>query len=85
LNDARFKYFPFNYSEFSHNGQFDIAIIWKLKGVTKEKLLTDLKKQNGCKEILVLSSYLVFDKLKDYNQSSIDSIDSNQVKTPYFF
>jgi hypothetical protein len=74
---CEFKYDPFSYTDFAHNGQFDIAIVWQLTKISKEKLLTELRNQNGCKEILVLSNYLIFSKLKDYNHVSIDSIETN--------
>lgn len=65
---CEFKYEPATKGEFARNGQFDIAIVWKiLPPSTRTSLERDLAEQNGCREIIVLSDdYPVFRSLPQY-------------------
>ena len=62
--ECEFKFMPVSYSDFAHNGQFDIAIVWEISAViSKEKLLNEINIRNGCNEIIVLSEYIEFRSL----------------------
>jgi hypothetical protein len=63
--------------DFSHNGSFDVAIIWSLPPTeTKDHLLNDLLTQNGCSELLVLSEYKAFRDLPTYTVDSLSRLGS---------
>lgn len=69
---CEFKFIPQSKDDFSHNGKFDIAVVWSIKSpLTKEKLLQDLLEQNGCHEIVVLDETSKFHKLPDYELENI--------------
>lgn len=51
---CEFKFIPSSKNEFSHNGRFDIAIVWSLpSGISKDQLLHELLEQNGCSRLIV--------------------------------
>ena len=65
---CEFKFAPCSKQEFAHNGQFDIAIVWKIRTPSnKQQLLDELKVQNGCQEIIVMSDVSNFLNLEDYH------------------
>ncbi len=68
---CEFKFAPTCKEDFSHNGQFDIAIIWKVSApLTKQRLIDELLQQNGCHEVVVLSEYSAFSNLNEYRTLS---------------
>jgi len=65
---CEFKYEAYDKSQFADNGQFDIAIMWKIRyPVTKESLLEQLRVQNGCQEVVILSNEAAFSHLEEYH------------------
>ena len=71
---CEFKFDPTSASDFKHNGNFDIAIVWKLSKVSREKLLEGLKEQNGCERIINMSENAHFNTLLVYNHEMLNSI-----------
>jgi len=68
IRACEFKYDPCDKSAFAANGQFEVAIVWKIQSPSnKESLLEELKIQNGCQEILVLSQEAAFTHLDKYH------------------
>jgi len=64
---CEFKFAPSCKEDFSHNGQFDIAIIWKISApLTKQRLNDELLRQNGCHEVIILSEDSAFNNLNEY-------------------
>ena len=64
---CEFKYAPNTKHDFAINGQFDIAIIWSFPPSTRDSLAKDLREQNGCGEVIVLSDdYPEFGRLPKY-------------------
>ena len=76
---CEFKFIPSGKEDFSHNGRFDIAIIWSLPpGRSKQQLLNDLLEQNGCAEVVVLHEIKAFQDLPAYTSnfsSTLGNID----------
>lgn len=69
---CEFKFRPSSVTEFSHNGKFDVAIMWSISApLTKESLLKGLFEQNGCLELIVLDEISEFHALPDYNLSNV--------------
>jgi hypothetical protein len=63
--------------DFSHNGSFDVAVVWSLPPTeTKEHLLHDLLAQNGCSELIVLSEFKEFRDLPTYSRESLSRLGS---------
>ena len=70
---CEFKFMPTGKSDFSHNGKFELAIVWKLAtNVTKSQLANDLFAQNSCTEIIVLTESKAFSNLPHYTPQAID-------------
>jgi hypothetical protein len=67
---CEFKYLAAGKKNFEENGQFDIAIVWGLRGITKEQLRVDLKAQHGCREVVVLTEDKAF---LDLPEQSVDA------------
>ena len=67
---CEFKFIPTNKIDFSHNGQFQIAIIWDY-GYDKEQIRKDLLEQNGCSEVIALSEIKAFSSLADYKYETV--------------
>jgi len=83
LKKCEFKYMPNSKEEFERNGNFDIAIIWSLSNPSsREKLKEDLLKQNSCQEIIILSDFIEFNRLPEYQIiNDIKEIhDSNELR-----
>ncbi|HWW00457.1 MAG TPA: hypothetical protein VNZ64_12225 [Candidatus Acidoferrum sp.] len=73
---CEFKYVPEGIGAFSHNGRFEIAIVWSLgPGVTKPLLLEALLKQNECSELIVLTDMKAFRDLPPYSVASLSKLD----------
>lgn len=68
---CEFKFIPNSKEDFSHNGKFDIAVIWAYGNISKEKLQADLLEQNGCYEIIALDELKAFHALPDYSKDAI--------------
>jgi hypothetical protein len=69
---CEFKFCPASKDEFSHNGQFDLGVIWSLPpGLPKDRLLSELLVQNGCSELIVLDQLKQFNNLAEYNPDSL--------------
>ncbi|WP_396440415.1 hypothetical protein [Limnohabitans sp.] len=69
---CEFKFCPSNLTEFSHNGKFDIAIMWSISSpLTKESLLKSLLEQNGCNELIVMDEIGDFHSLPNYDLEKI--------------
>jgi len=69
IRRGEFKFIPSSYQDFSHNGQFDVAVVWKLsKGLDEKKLLDELHSQNGCTEIVIMSNAKALSNLPEYNR-----------------
>ena len=67
IRTCEFKYNPRDKSEFATNGQFEVAIVWKIQPPSsKESLLEELRIQNGCQEILVFNQESAFTHLDKY-------------------
>jgi hypothetical protein len=61
LRRCEFKLTPKSAKEFSHNGKFDLAIVWSLGGgLDRSKLLQSLRTKHGCEEIIVLEDDFKF-------------------------
>jgi hypothetical protein len=61
LRRCEFKLTPKSDKEFSHNGKFDLAIVWSLGGgLDRAKLLQSLRTKHGCEEIIVLEDDFKF-------------------------
>lgn len=69
---CEFKFIPNSKEDFSHNGKFDVAVIWAYGGIAKEKLQTDLLQQNGCYEIIALDELKAFHSLPEYSKEAIE-------------
>jgi hypothetical protein len=70
---CEFKFSPNGKEDFSHNGKFDVAVIWSYGKVEKEKLKADLLDQNGCYEVVALEESKEFHSLLEYNNENIKS------------
>ena len=69
---CEFKFCPSSVSEFSHNGKFDVAIMWSISSpLTKATLLKGLLEQNGCHELIAMDEIGEFHSLPEYNISKI--------------
>jgi hypothetical protein len=69
---CEFKFSPRSKEDFSHNGKFDIGIMWSIQPpLTKEQLQRELHDQNGCYELIVLDEISKFHKLPDYDLTNI--------------
>ena len=69
---CEFKFVPNSASDFSHNGEFEIAIVWGYgSAITKEQLKAELLQQNSCSEIIALSELKAFSTLANYNYNSV--------------
>ena len=65
---CEFKFIPSSKEEFAKNGEFTLAVIWSLPpGLAKNKLLKDLREQNGCEELIVLTEFRQFRELPVYD------------------
>ena len=74
IKRCEFKLAPENSSIFSHNGNFDIAIIWDYgKSTDKNKLSQELFHQNKCVEIIALSEYKAFKNLPLFDYKYFES------------
>lgn len=72
IKRCEFKFIPSNKNDFSHNGKFDIGIMWSIQTpLTKEQLQKDLLEQNGCYELIVLEELSKFHKLPEYNLTNL--------------
>jgi hypothetical protein len=72
---CEFKFIPQDKGEFSHNGKFDIAIIWALpNGLSKAQLNNALLEQNGCFELIVLDQMKAFHDLPVYTLDSLSRV-----------
>ena len=69
---CEFKFVPNSKEDFSHNGKFDVAVIWAYGNIAKEKLQADLLEQNGCYEIIALDELKAFHSLPQYNKEGIE-------------
>lgn len=70
---CEFKFSPFSKGDFSHNGKFDIAVMWSIQSpLTKEILLRDLLEQNGCHELVILDEISEFHALPEYELNNIN-------------
>ncbi len=67
---CEFKFIPTSKNDFSHNGQFQIAIIWDY-GYSKDQLRNDLLEQNGCSEVIALAEIKAFSTLADYKYETV--------------
>lgn len=66
---CEFKYIPSGKEDFEHNGQFDIAVLWRIPPTTtREELEKELLAQNGCHEIVVLTEDKAFSELPKYHK-----------------
>lgn len=64
---CEFKHHPSSKKDFVDNGQFDIAVVWKtLPPSDKQTLSDELRTQNGCRKILILSEEPAFANLPEY-------------------
>jgi hypothetical protein len=85
---CEFKFAPTGPSEFSHNGKFDMAVIWDVAtSTTKEALANKLLEQNGCSEVVRLVEHSAFCSLplfsyEHFNRSTeaINAIEKLVVK-----
>lgn len=69
---CEFKFSPRSKDDFSHNGKFDIAIMWSIQSpLTKGQLQKELLEQNGCYELIVLDEISKFHKLPEYDLTNI--------------
>ena len=69
---CEFKFMPNSKEDFSHNGKFDVAVIWAYGNISKDKLKSELLEQNGCYEIIVLDELKAFHSLPEYNKENIE-------------
>jgi len=69
---CEFKFMPNSKEDFSHNGKFDVAVIWAYGNISKDKLKADLLEQNGCYEIIALDETKAFHSLPEYNKDTIN-------------
>ncbi len=68
LKRCEFKYIPRSKAEYKHNGSFDMTIVWSLPvGLDVKSLCNELKEQNGCLEVIVLSNMKAFSRLPEYS------------------
>ncbi len=73
---CEFKFIPPGAQEFARNGRFDIAIVWSLtSGISKDHLLADLLRQNGCAEIIVMADLKPFHDLPVYTSDALSKLD----------
>lgn len=78
---CEFKYEPATKRDFAHNGQFDIAIVWRIPPSARASLEKDLAEQNGCREVIVLSDdYAVFRSLEQYRPLEPVELEDKGVK-----
>jgi len=72
---CEFKFSPGNKDDFSHNGRFDIAIVWSLpQGCNRNQLTADLLGQNECSEVVVLSDTKAFRDLPPYSMDALSRL-----------
>ncbi len=72
---CEFKFTPSGAQDFAHNGHFDIAIVWSLaQGLSKDQLLGELLKQNGCAEIIVVADMKAFYDLPVYTMGALSAL-----------
>ncbi len=57
-------------SDFSHNGKFDMAIVWDTL-VPRRSLEDALRENHGCQEVIVLNDLKPFRELPDYTEQNI--------------
>ena len=70
---CEFKFSPRSKDDFSHNGKFDIGIMWSIQSpLTKEQLQRELLEQNSCHELIVLDEISSFHGLPDYDLKNIN-------------
>lgn len=68
LKKCEFKFFPTSIKDFQHNGTFDIAIIWDLPNrIDRNLFKQNLREQNKCLEIIVLTDLIQFRRIPDYS------------------
>jgi len=68
LKRCEFKYIPGLINDFRHNGNFDMALIWDLpNGINRNLFAQQLRDQNNCLEIIVLTDMNDFRRLPDYS------------------
>ena len=68
LKRCEFKYIPGSVNDFAHNGYFDIALIWALpNGIDRKIFAQQLRDQNHCLEIIVLTDMNAFRRLPEYS------------------
>jgi hypothetical protein len=79
---CEFKYIPTGKGDFAHNGNFDIAIMWSLpQGLSKQELLGDLLKQNGCAEVIVMEEMKAFRDMPTYTTASLSVLgDTEEIR-----
>jgi hypothetical protein len=69
---CEFKFAPTSKDDFSHNGKFEVAIVWTINSpATMESLRKDLYAQNGCEEIIALDEVSYFHKLPTYDLNAV--------------
>lgn len=68
---CEFKFVPNSKDDFTHNGKFDIAVIWSYGRIDRAKLQADLSEQNGCYEIIAFDEIRAFHSLLEYNNENI--------------
>jgi hypothetical protein len=66
VRTCEFKYQPESKLSFANNGQFEVAIVWRIPPSIRESLKQQLAEQNGCQEIIILSNYPAFSNLPTY-------------------
>jgi hypothetical protein len=72
---CEFKFAPVGAADFSHNGTFDVAIIWELlASIDRSALKQELQSQNHCQELIVLSEFQAFRNLPEYDVNIIERI-----------
>ncbi|MEI6055970.1 MAG: hypothetical protein WCR55_07920 [Lentisphaerota bacterium] len=79
---CEFKFSPNGKDDFSHNGRFDIAIVWSLQpGCTRDRLKSDLLKENECFKLIVLSDFKAFRDLPPYSMDALSRLgDTNKIR-----
>lgn len=78
---CEFKYDAVNKQNFAHNGQFDIAIAWRIPLSARASLEKDLAEQNGCHEVIALSDdYPVFRSLPQYHPFEARELENTGVE-----
>jgi hypothetical protein len=69
---CEFKHIPCGRTAFADNGQFEVAIMWALPpSLSKAQLQSDLLKQNGCGEVIVLNEDKAFAELPEYDRDFV--------------